>query len=199
MLYIVGPHPPVPPGQSVPNCQITPAALGLSWDMYCWRHTLGWVVLGGSPVTAKTPIRLQLNSAFVRPHDIFKSGSRCSLFNVILSKSQAIYILADNTHSLWRSIPVMFDSKWQSIYWYWIPRSSAADGVGLLSSHCPTTYMPWFLWFRKLSSMAYPGQVVRRSIQFPEIAWELVYAYPTLQETFLPQISDGDWCFPVEV
>ena len=65
------------------------------WDYrgICTVRGIPWVVLGGSPVTAKTPIRLQLNSAFVRPHDIFKSGSRCSLFNVILSKSQAIHFV----------------------------------------------------------------------------------------------------------
>ena len=100
------------------NARVTPAVLGLPWDYLIpqypqdrvsqnarlhrrpWDYRgiftvegIPWVVLGGSPVTAKTPIRLQLNSAFVRPHDIFKSGSRCSLFNVILSKSQAIYFV----------------------------------------------------------------------------------------------------------
>ena len=100
------------------NAGVTLAVMGLPWDYLIpqypqdrvsqnarlhrqpWDYrgicTVGgipWVVLGGSPVTAKTPIRLQLNSAFVRPHDIFKSGSRCSLFNVILSKSQAIHFV----------------------------------------------------------------------------------------------------------
>ena len=34
---------PSTPTTKCPRCQITPAALGLSWDMYCWRHTLGCV------------------------------------------------------------------------------------------------------------------------------------------------------------
>ena len=95
--------------------------------------------------TAKTPICLQLNWAFVCPHDVFKSGSRRSLFDVFLSKIQA-FCFVGITYQLKIRAPSECPSQWCSTvrllilypreissWWSWIAIVSSSNRICTLT------------------------------------------------------------------